>query len=208
MSANIDSDFLKDQNTVTIFLKDGYKFWEANAEVIARRFADPNKRTVIAIVHPDSPAMKFVTEMDPGKDIVTQRSDCIEAVRIIQIIREVVLKNASVEEQKSFDDRVIFVGHNYVPTWNGVVGDDTAIINTYATGPAPRGPMPSMTIKGHAYDYAQQNCAAIVTAARAAGENLFDYAIPPEHADKRGERTTVMDADNLRVRLNAALHPV
>ena len=190
MSTNMDPTFLEAQNDLVIFLKEGYSFWGANAELIARRFANPQKTTTVVIVHPDSGSMPQVAEMDRLKTQAIQRSDCIETVRILQTIRDVVRQQGSAEAKDSFDDCVTFVGHHYVPSWNGCVGDTQAVANFYDTGPAPRGSMPSMTVEGALRDRFHQNCKDIVAACKMdPATNLFDFHIPADHTDLRAERT-------------------
>jgi hypothetical protein len=189
----MDPGFLASQQDLTIFLKEGYKFWEANAELVSRRFADPGKRTTVIIVHPDSVVMGKVAELDTQKTPKIQRSDCLETVRLLQMIRDVVIANGSAEAKESFDNRVTFIGHQYVPSWNGNVGDEIATVNVYDTGPAGRGPMASMTAGGAVREWALRNCSTILVAYRDdPGANLFNYQIPAEHIDLRAERTRLI----------------
>jgi hypothetical protein len=139
---NLSKDFLLTAKELTIFLKDGYGFFLANEQNLKERFADPNKKTNIIIVHPDSPLMHSVAAMDPKKspdfvqdpfaapDPTVQRKDCLQAVRILQKIKQDLLDTGV-----DIADRVSFIGQMLPPTWNGFIGDDCAIVNFYTARP-------------------------------------------------------------------------
>ena len=200
LSKNADPAFLAEQKELVVFLKEGYSFWGANAELITRRFADPDKKTTVIIVHPESKLLDAVGAMDPAKE--SQRSDCLETVRILQMIRDVVIANGSEKAKQSFNARVTFIGHHYVPSWNGFIGDHVATANIYDTGPAPRGAMPSMTVGGEIKDRFLQNIRSLLDEAKAdPSANLFNYQIPDDHRDVRAERTREINRNLIELSL-------
>lgn len=178
-STNMDTDFLESQKYLTIFLKDGYSFFKANAELLTRRFADPNKTTKILIVHPDSPYIDAVAAMDDRKKghPESQRSDCLQAVQFAQNVRAALNSIG-----KDCIDRVAIKGHDSVPTWNGFIGDDTAIVNLYPTRPY-RGPLPTLTAKkgDDMYQWAIDDCVALTADAK----DLWSYSLPAGLPDLR-----------------------
>jgi hypothetical protein len=176
------SDFLSGQRNLVIFLKDGYSFFKANAELLTQRLADPSKRTTLIIVHPDSLHLKAIADMDPhkaGKPEV-QQSDCQQAVRLLHEIRA----NLKTEYKGDCAERTTFIGHDLVPTWNGFVGDELAIVNLYPTR-SYRGPLVSFTAFKDGengadilYVNARTDCEEIVReAGQNARSNLWNYAL-------------------------------
>jgi hypothetical protein len=187
-SANMNSEFLFAQENLTIFLKDGYTFFRANAEILTRRFADPAKTTRVIIVHPDTPFMDAVASMDDKKKSFpeSQRSDCLQAVRVMHEIREKLLADLGTD----CANRVKFIGQDNVPQGNYFIGDDTAIINLYPTRPH-RGSLLSLRAKKNRnredrllYQWVLDDSNAILKQAQPE-DNLWNYRLPSPLLDLR-----------------------
>lgn len=134
-SGPLPADVIEGAGTLTIFMKDGYSFFRANKELLTRRFR-AGRPTRIIIVHPDSPQMPAVANMDDGKagaEWEKQWHDCLDAIAIMQGIRQEILSdtNGAVDIKET----VQFVGHDQVPTWAGIVTDELVIRDLYRTMP-------------------------------------------------------------------------
>ena len=188
VSQNADPTFLLAQKELTIHMKDGYSFFRANAKLLTERFSDPTKTTNIIVVHPDSHNMMAVADMDDNKLTHTQRSDCLQAVKVLHGIRDTLQA-----EGQDITERVMFVGQDNVPTWNGFVGDKKAMINLYNTRPY-RGKLPSIKAVRNGkpssammYQWAVDDTVGrlpILQATRP-DSNLWSFKLPAEFADLR-----------------------
>lgn len=133
MSAGkVSDDFLREEPDLSIILKDGHTFLDLKRHILSERLRDMNCSTRILILHPDYKYIGAVADMDQYKkgSPRKQKHDCLNAVRIMHEIRE-LLKNDS----DDLADRVPFVGYRAIPTWNGFIGTNHAIIHLYPTIP-------------------------------------------------------------------------
>ncbi len=182
-SRPVEQDFLLSARELTILLKDGYSFFRANAAVLKERFKDASKKTTIVIVHPDSPNLTAIASMDiekAGKPDV-QKNDCLQAIACLHKIMDEILTEGTLSRE-DLESRVAFIGHDFVPTYNGFIGDDLAIINHYTTR-AYRGPLVSMRVArqdpdhGLLYEAFRKDIAEIVRNARAPRHNLWKFTL-------------------------------
>lgn len=189
-SKPVEKEFLETAEELTIFLKDGYTFFKANAEVLKNRFADPTKKTRVIIVHPDSPNIRAVSSMDPKKSgrstkpfkrskFYIQKEDCFKAIDALHQLRRELLD----EGRGDCAERVEFIGHPFVPTWNGFahVGDGKGkiIINDYSTIPERTNLLAKEAVQGSlAYDKRYGELGEIVReAGKDSVSNLWKYPL-------------------------------
>jgi hypothetical protein len=131
----VDDEFLRSQNKLDIFLKDGHTFFknEQRRAAVRYRLIDARKTTRVFIVHPDYNYIQAVANMDEKKydKPHIQIDDCRGSIEILQSLAD--------EIRVSGDEKVTirneFIGINLVPTWNGFVGDTVGYVYMYYTRP-------------------------------------------------------------------------
>ncbi len=184
---NIPSDWLRDQQSLTIMLKDGYTFFKANRDVFAERFADQSKTTIILINNPDTKFIEAITDKDYNKTPDSQRNDCMQTILLMQDIAK-ELKGAG------HLCNATFAGFDDVATENIFLGDQTFFKKFYPTE-SYRGALEGCIVDadqgGQArllYERARNTCLALlygqrITAGdevtyRPAAVDLWTYKVP------------------------------
>jgi hypothetical protein len=140
----VPEEFLDSEVYLRIMLKDGYTFFSERKEALKKRFRQAHFHTKILILHPESPYIPAVAQMDPVKETHSDRqvNDCLLAIKTMQTIRRELMSEESID----IAERVEFLGYPFVPTWNGFIGSSLSYISFFFTRPY-RGELNTLVIR-------------------------------------------------------------
>jgi hypothetical protein len=171
------SAMIRDTHSLTAVLADGYSWVGRNSEAFMERFADPEKKTTIILVHPDSdiiPVLSRKVGMQP--ELYRQR--------IYSTIRELIKLNAGRSKLK-------ILGHSLINCHSVFIADRREVFSPYFMSTERRSP-PIFALKdtGNSSFFGKlsQDVAVLERECSPILEQLaLDYGSPVDSARKQKE---------------------
>ncbi|HXW30217.1 MAG TPA: hypothetical protein VEK55_12725 [Xanthobacteraceae bacterium] len=174
-AGELDDEYLRSQESLDIFLKDGHTFFKDHIDAIADRLCDSRKSTRIMIVHPDFELMSAVASMDFKKagSPERQRSEILDTITRLQAV-------ASRARHRGLEitERNEFRGYHLIPTWNFFLGDSRCYLHLYRSR-AYRGPLHTIIFQKTdtgLYEDMKEEIREILRDHCGTNSNLWDYS--------------------------------
>ena len=196
-AGKMEDVYIRSQKHAIYLLKDGYKWSESeeNLAALEYRLSDPNKKTELYIVHPDSPNMLAVAAMDIKKigKPKSQSSDCKTTIQRMQRIRESILKKTGYDCAETN----VFLGYDNAPPCVIIRGDKMVELDIYYPTAAPRALLDMLPGAGslfsvksgvgsRAWQYAESTTTAIKEMSKDDPKrNLWFFKLPANLEDLR-----------------------
>jgi len=111
------STLILNSKSLTIVLNDGRTWASWNTAHLKRRFADPEKDTVVILLHPDSPLLPIMAHK-LGMDVISVRMKIAETVRLLN-------------GTKSENTKLKILGHDLFSPHSAYLGDSYLVMTPY-----------------------------------------------------------------------------